>query len=193
MKRILVVLLALAMLASACCFAESELSLEEQAQFIVFVADSYFTDREILNSEQMFSGFQVVVENEFYGFGNSENSLTALVACDPETNSISSFSFICDVEEGIWPAFMYCSVMPFAQMYNDANDENIEDVFVNMQKMSAFLDANYEAAVAAFDAGESFFESFSDSDYGSVEWSVTPLEGGARMMLTYYFHPFALE
>lgn len=116
------------------------------------------------------------------------------VKCSPAPPlSISSFSFICDVEEGIWPAFMYCSVMPFAQMYNDANDENIEDVFVNMQKMSAFLDANYEAAVAAFDAGESFFESFSDSDYGSVEWSVTPLEGGARMMLTYYFQPFASE
>lgn len=193
MKRILLVLMALTLLLGACGFAEGEANLEEQALNVVSIINSFTSGMETLNSEQIFSGFQVVVEGEIFGFGNSENSMTALVVGNPETNKLSSFSLFCDVEKGFEPVLRCCSVLPMAHMINDGNEANEDAIFADMDEMGAFFDFNYDAAFAALQNGEDFFAAYSDSDYFCIEWSVTPMENGARMMLSYYFEPAAAE
>lgn len=193
MKHIFAVLMALVLLLNACCLAESEMSMEDQALNTVSLINSFMSDMGVLNEQQILSGYQVVAEDEVFGFGNSENSLTALVIGNPETNALSSFSLICDAEAGVMPAAQYCINVPLVQLINYESQENEADFLVDMEEMGAFLDTHYQSVLDALNNGESFSAAYVDSDYFSIEWSVTPVNDAARMLLAYYFYPLAAE
>lgn len=191
MKRIIAMLLALALAMCGCCLAEGKASLDEQAKSVVSMID-YLT-RQSYDGEQIFIGYQVVEEGAVFGFGNADNSITVLVIGDPETNELLSLSFICDVPEKMQLAMNCCCALPLAQMTNDENEESYDAVTAEMVQLASFFDGNYEAVLAAFEGGESFFLSFTDSDFFNIEWSITPVGDGARMLLAYYFDPVAAE
>lgn len=187
MKRFTAIMLALVMLLSAFCFAEKSLGIEDLAKDTISIVNYYV--QMVYDSEQLFVGYQEIVEGEIFGFYTEDNSIQALLVGNTAENKLSSCSFICDVPEAMLLAMNCACTLPIAQlMLNGEND--ISDQYSNdMDTMATWFDDNYEAAQEAFENGESYSSIYSESEYFSLEWQIVPLEDHSRLMISYYFNP----
>ena len=184
MKRIIAALLAL-MLLSAGCMAEEEMSVLDQAKNIISAVN--FIVKDNTGIEQLFVGYEEIVQDEILGFYTEDNSIQALLVANTDENNIDSCSFICDAPE-ILPLALNCaSLLPFAQMIVYGEEDTVDAIREDMIAMAEWLDENHLDAMEAFENDSIFTASYLDSEFFHLDLMIVPTDEDSRMMAVYYF------
>lgn len=190
MKKIIAAIMALVMLCAVSAVAES-VSIEDQAKDIISIVN-YFV-KENSEMEQLFVGYQEVVDDQIFGFFTEDNSIQSLLVANVEENSIDSCSFICDIPQVLPLAFNCANVLPFAQILSAEDDAEADAIQADMIALAKWFDANYTDVVKAFESATAHGVSFMESEFFRADVMIAPLDEGARLMVTYYFEPAADE
>ena len=190
MKKMMAVLMALALMCSFFCAAE-ELSIEQQAKDVISMVN-YFV-KENTGYEQLFVGIQELQADLIYGFYTDDNTLQALLVANTGDQTIDSCSFICDAP-AVMPLALNCAtVLPFAQLLNESDAGIAEALQADMMAMADWFDENRLDAMEAFENNTLYGKSYVESEYFHLELMIVPLDEGSRMMATYYFRPYVAE
>ncbi len=190
MKKIMAVLMVLALMCSFFCAAE-EMSIEQQAKDVISMVN-YFV-KENTGYEQLFVGIQEMQEELIYGFYTDDNTLQALLVANTKDKNIDSCSFICDDPAVMSMALNCATVLPFVQLLNESDASIAEDIQADMIDMAAWFDENSMDAMEAFENNVLYGNSYVESEFFHLELMIVPLDEGSRMMATYYFRPYVAE
>lgn len=188
MKRLIALLIIIAMLCLGCCSAEESTGPRKNAEDTVMVIN--FVMHQFLEYEFLFSNISELVPDSIYSFSSNETGLDLIAVIDPQTGETDLCTFTAQDSGEMTMAFM-CSCCLVPHDYLLKKDPAAESTW-NQEMMNLYdwYDGIRPIATEAIDNGEIYTASYTEGSSFHVEVVVVPLDDGTcQIVVNHYLRP----